>query len=67
MPLYNNPIKYKPNIHEQGNTKPERTLAQLFAQVEGSRSSERVSRSGELPSPRRELDTQKQWPLRILA
>jgi len=29
------------------NAKPERTLAQLFAQAKGSRSSERVSRSGE--------------------
>ena len=29
----------------KGNTKPERTLTQRFAQAEGSRSSERVSRS----------------------
>jgi len=34
-----------------------RTLAQLFAQAGGSRSSERVSRSGELPSPGRELNS----------
>ena len=57
MPLYNNPINYMPNIQEQErNTKLECTLAQLFAQVEGSHSGERDSRSGELRSPRRELD-----------
>jgi len=45
---------------DRENTNPRHTLAQLFAQAEGSRSSERVSRSSELPSPRRELDTQKE-------
>jgi len=49
------------------NIKPGRTLAQLFTQAKGSRSSERVSRSGKLPSPRRELDNLEQWPLHILA
>jgi len=43
--------------NKKRNIKSERTLAQLFAQAEGPRSSERVSRSGELPSPRRKLDT----------
>jgi len=56
------------------NIKPGRTLAHLLAQAEGSRSgkrvprsSERVSHSGGLPSPRRELDIQVQWLMRILA
>jgi len=33
--------------HRKGNIKSERTLAQLFAQAKGPRSSDRVSRSGE--------------------
>ena len=40
------------------NTKLERTIAQLLASTEGSHSGERDSRSGEPPSPRRELDIQ---------
>ena len=44
------------------NIKQGRTLAQLLAQAERSHSGERDSRSGELLSPRRELDKQEQWP-----
>jgi len=66
MPLYNNPINPCQASKNRENIKPGRTLAQLFAQAEGSHLSERVSRSGELLSPRRELNTQEQWLLRIL-
>ena len=49
----NNPINYMPNIQErERKAKLDCTLAQPLAQVEESRSSERVSRSGELFSPR---------------
>jgi len=60
-------MKCQTSKNRKGNTKLGRILAQLFAQDEGSCSSERVSRSGELPLPRRELDIQGQWPLHVLA
>jgi len=48
MPSYNDPINYMPNIQEQErNVKLKRSLVQPLAQAEESRSSERVSRSGE--------------------
>jgi len=57
-----------PNIQERKrNAKLDRTLAQPFAQAEESRSSERVSRSGELSSPRRGPEILEQWPLCYLA
>jgi len=57
-----------PNIQErERNAKLDCTLAQPLAQAEESLSSERVSRSSELSSPRRGLEILEQWPLRCLA
>jgi len=68
MPSYSNPINYMPNIQERKrNAKLDRTLAQPLAQVEESCSGERVSRSGELSSPRRGLEILEKWPLHCLA
>jgi len=57
-----------PNIQEQErNAKLELIRAQPLAQAEESRSSERVSCSEELSSPRRGFEILEQWPLRFLA
>ena len=55
-PLNNNSYKYQLNIQAQREPNSGRILAQLVAQVGGSRSSEKDSRSSKLPLPRRELD-----------
>jgi len=49
------------------NIKSNHLLAQHLAQTEGSRPGEEDPRSGELPSPRRELDSQYKDPTRVLA
>jgi len=51
----------------QGNIKTNPFLAQHLAQAERSRPGEEDPRSGELPSPRRELDFQHENPARVLA
>jgi len=56
-PSYNNLYKHKLYIQAQRQTNSLCILAQLFAQARESRSSEKDSRLGELPSPRGELDT----------
>jgi len=50
-----NTQQYKKHTEAAAKTEPARSLAQPLAQAEEPRSSESISRSGELPSPRRGL------------
>jgi len=53
------------NIQKQRKQGANPPLVQPLAKAEGSPSGERDSRSGKLPSPRRELDNLEQWPFAL--